>query len=269
MATEVQSRCRDRHVLFPPARPQRDGRTRLHPAAHVPADRGAPGRAGELPAEAHPEGCDHEGRCRSLEAGFRKELDNALTVVRAPAKSTQVTHSALSGLWSTFHSGSADVVDTTVPLPQVRELLLALNRLPEGSICIPSSPAASTGSARNRPPAPSRSTGRPGSCSRMPASPSAVPVCGSAARTPGGAPSATATRSFATRPPAPPGARSRTSQRNKLPSTCSIPALRDRRARLRIRLFARLSRRARALGGPIRRFCQRRADHHRQLHRFW
>lgn len=67
-----------------------------------------------------------------LEAGFRKELDTALTVVRAPAKSTPVIHSPLSGLWSNFHSGGAELVDTTVPLPQVRELLLALNRLPEG-----------------------------------------------------------------------------------------------------------------------------------------
>ena len=45
-----------------------------------------------------------------------------------------------------------------------------------------------------------------------------------------------------------------------------LPAVRIRRARLRIWLFARRSAHARVLGGAVRRLRQRRANHHRPVH---
>ena len=56
----------------------------------------------------------------------------ALNVVRGPNKPPPGARSALQGLWLNYHSVTADTVDTTLPEATVKELLLALNRLPQG-----------------------------------------------------------------------------------------------------------------------------------------
>ena len=65
-----------------------------------------------------------------MESGFRAELDAALRAVRTSPHAE--VRSALRGLWSNYHSGNPDHVDTTVPIARLRELLGALNRLPDG-----------------------------------------------------------------------------------------------------------------------------------------
>ncbi|MFN9999820.1 MAG: 2-oxoglutarate dehydrogenase E1 component, partial [bacterium] len=37
----------------------------------------------------------------------------------------------MGGLWKGYHSGPPDVVDTTLPAPRLKELLHALNRVPD------------------------------------------------------------------------------------------------------------------------------------------
>ncbi len=58
---------------------------------------------------------------------FHSELDAALALVNVPK-----APSPMGGLWSGYHSGPPDVVDTTVPEERLKALLHALNRVPEG-----------------------------------------------------------------------------------------------------------------------------------------
>ncbi len=65
----------------------------------------------------------------AMQARFHARLDEALHQSASPARKKK---SALEGLWAPFHSSEPDVADTRVPQARLSELLLGLNRVPEG-----------------------------------------------------------------------------------------------------------------------------------------
>jgi 2-oxoglutarate dehydrogenase E1 component len=68
----------------------------------------------------------------AMAEAYTKELDDARKQIGKPASKKKAKPSALEGLWANYHSGAADVADTTIPEDQLRKLLLELNRVPEG-----------------------------------------------------------------------------------------------------------------------------------------
>ena len=92
--------------------------------------------------------------------------------------------------------------------------------------------------------------------------------CASRARIAAAAPSRSATPCWSIRRPRSATSRSTTCATGQAPfEVHRQPALRGGGARLRIRLQPRRAARARPVGGAVRRFRQRRAGHHRPVHR--
>ncbi len=76
------------------------------------------------------EGTVTRAEADGMEASFREELDAALHAVKT--KNGAPTPSAMQDLWSNYHGGEPDIVDTTVPRERLVSTLLALNHTPPG-----------------------------------------------------------------------------------------------------------------------------------------
>ncbi len=229
---------RDRHGLLPPPRPQRGRRPELHAAAHVQAHRGAPlgaqavHRVARQARRHHPRG----GR-----AGARRLPEPAAGGARRDPRRPPPP-AAEGGPARRLRSACCPTSRPACPARRSTRIFDVADTGARGSRSTRSSPGSSR-PAQAVPARTARSTGP-----RPRRSPSArccsrAPTCGSPARTPGGARSASVTAGSSTTRPA----RVRCRWQHARPSQAQVlglrlAAVRVRRARLRVRLLGRATR---------------------------
>ena len=103
----VQVRRVHRHVVLPPARPQRDRRAGVHPAGHVPPDQGPQDRSRQaVPGEAAGRGQGRPGRARPPKKIVTERLDQARTSAQEYKPRMKVP--AFSGVWKGMGKAGAD-----------------------------------------------------------------------------------------------------------------------------------------------------------------
>ena len=198
----------------------------------------------------------------------REHLEAELSVARGD--DFKPTYSAFEGLWKPYRGGNdADAPDvaTAIARGEAERLLRALAVVPDGFEPNPKlvrflqgargdgvrRPVARLGGGRGARLRVARRRGRAGSAERP------------GQRTGHLQPSALGAARRRDRC-APPLLRRRRARRRRL-RRAQQPALRERGARLRVRLLARLARWPRHLGGAVRRLRQHRAGDHRPVHR--
>jgi 2-oxoglutarate dehydrogenase E1 component len=266
----VQARRRRRHVLLPPPRPQRGRRAALHPADALPQDRRPSARLRPLHGAARRRGhitaAEGDAIKASIPPSSRKTSQGEGARGRQAGPSKAAGHAFKGSTASSSPSYHHTPVVTGVPRGD-RPVVRGLTTVP------PTLQAQPQDQAHSSTPAPRRfKDGGPidwgfGEALAFGSLLARGRPCASAARTPNAAPSASATRSSTTPTPA----RSTPAQEHRPEAgpllRLQLAPLRGRRARLRLRLLARLSRHALPLGGPVRRLRQRRPGHHRPVHR--
>ena len=267
---QFKQRRRHRHVLLSPPRPQRGRRAGLHPAADVPHDRASIRRRAQIYAERLVARGRHQPRptSKQMATQFQARLEEALRGRRRATSRTRPTGWKAPGRGLAIASGDDRRGETAVELETLREVGSAITAVPAGFNAQPQDRAPSS-----RPSAQMIETGEGIDWATAEALAFGTLLiegrrCGCRARIAGRG-------TFSQRHAvlidqeteddyvplnnirAGPGAVRGDRQ----------PALRGRRARLRVRLHPRRAARAGALGGAVRRFRQRRAGHHRPVHR--
>ena len=259
----IPARCRGRHVLLPPPRPQRGRRAALHPAADVLGHRGSSADQRHLLRPPGQVRRHHARRSARLPRQVRGEAQQRAAKIEGRDQDHRPGHPQIAGLSRTARSRSRrrcrwrNCAKSATAITREPEKI-ELN--PEDQALAPKPPRDDRGQgaarlehgrgARLRQPARKRLPGaslRPG---QPPRHVHPAPL-GALRREDARALQA------AQQHQAGPGQVLRLQQ----------PALGVRRARFRLRLRARFPRHARALGSAVRRFRQRRADHHRPVHR--
>ena len=269
----VRQGRRHRHALLPPLRPQRRRRAPLHPAGDVQAHRPEADGPRGLRQEARRERADH-ARTRAISSRPNRQAALAL---RRSRKRRRATTSSRRRRWKasgrrTSAASDKNVEEVTTRVSRRTPSSSSPARLSELPADFKANPKvkkpSSTIAPRARAERSAPSTGAPPSTLAFASARERKPRWfASPGRTRAAGRSRTATRRSSMPPP---GRATRRSQNLGSGSSFEVhdsAALGGGCPRLRVRLQPRPSGRARHLGGAVRRLRERRAGHHRPVHR--